>query len=208
MDTDELVGFQIEAGRRALSELNQDGFEVTAAFWVKTAEEGIWFLYVATPLVESHGLAQTYRMLQASLSRLQGIALSLSDVKLVGAQNPITTGVLNIIAKGPGLLGIRYVGKRLGIMTIEEAYLYPTHFYAPPGVRPMSRVEILNELVRLFNRAPGPLMPSRVNLRDGGSFAGIPFSFQTGNHGIVVQFLVHGEPTPRVLGVDEIASVE
>jgi hypothetical protein len=90
MDSYELVEHQIDSGHRLISRLVQDGFEITAALWMKTAEEGDWFLYIATPLVEQRGLAEAYRLLQASIQRLQGIPLSLSDVKLIGAENPIT----------------------------------------------------------------------------------------------------------------------
>ena len=102
MDSDELVDHQINAGARLITQLVRDGFEIKAAFWVKTAEQDIWFLYVATPLVEHKGLAATYRILQASILRLQDIPLSLFDVKLVGADNPITRDVVAILNRSSG----------------------------------------------------------------------------------------------------------
>jgi hypothetical protein len=63
MDSDELIDHQINAGARLITQLVRDGFEIKAAFWVKTAEQDIRFLYVATPLVEHKGLAATYRIL-------------------------------------------------------------------------------------------------------------------------------------------------
>src|SRR5258706_16364842 len=129
MDSNELVDFQVDAGQRLITQLVRDEFEVKAAFWVKTAEEGIWVLYVATPFVEQRGLAETYRLLQTSLQRLQGIPLSLSDIKLVGADNLITRDVLKILSRYPGRMATRYGGKQLGNMMIEGAYIYPDHLY-------------------------------------------------------------------------------
>ena len=41
MDSDELVDHQINAGARLITQLVRDGFEIKAAFWVKTAEQDI-----------------------------------------------------------------------------------------------------------------------------------------------------------------------
>ena len=99
MDTETLVEFQIDAGQRLLVQLLRDGFRVETSFWAKTVEEGIWFLYVASPIVEEKGLASAYRALQSSLQRLQGIPLSLSEIKLIGRDNPMTQDVLAILGQ-------------------------------------------------------------------------------------------------------------
>ena len=96
MDTETLVEFQIDAGQRLLVQLLRDGFRVKTSFWAKTAEEGIWFLYVASPIVEEKGLAGAYRDLQSSLQRLQGIPLSLSEIKLIGQSNPMTSSTVTV----------------------------------------------------------------------------------------------------------------
>ena len=102
MDTNALVEFQIDAGQRLIVQLLRDGFRIETAFWAKTEEEGIWFLYIASPIVEEKGLAGSYRVLQSSHQRLQGIPLSLSDIKLIGKDNPITRDVLAFLARSPG----------------------------------------------------------------------------------------------------------
>ncbi len=208
MDSEKLVDHQIDAGARLITQLVRDGFEIMAAFWVKTADEDIWVLYVATPLVEHKGLAATYRVLQASILRLQDLPLSLSDVKLVGAENPITRDVVAILNRSSGRLGKRYGGKVLGSMTIESAYIYPLHYYHAQDAVQIAREDVVRELILLMNRGPGILQPSRVTLKDGSSFEGIPFSIQMRSHrAMVVQFTDHAEPFPRVVDVDEIASV-
>jgi hypothetical protein len=208
MDSDELVvDFQVDAGRRIIAQLVRDAFDAKAVFWVKTAEEGIWFLYVATPLVEQKGLAEAYRVLQASMQKLPGIPLSLSDIKLVGADNPIAKDVLRILARYPGRVATRYGGKQLGSMTIDDAYIYPQPSNWQDSSS-MAKEDVLREIFRLMNRGPGILQPSRIMVRDGSSFEGIPFSIQMGSHrAIVVQFIDNTEPVPRVVDVDEIVSI-
>ncbi|SIO62656.1 hypothetical protein SAMN05444166_7111 [Singulisphaera sp. GP187] len=209
MDSNALVEFQIDAGQRLIRQLVQDEFEVRAAFWVKTTEEGLWFLYISTPLIEQRGLAEAYRGLQASLQRLQGIPLSLSDIKLIGGTNPITRDVLSILSRHPSRLALRYGGKQLGSMTIEEAYVYPEHFYEIGDRRQMTKEDVLRELVSLMNRGPGILHPSKIALRNGDTFQGLPFSIQLGsNQRSVIQFVADGEFAPRIVDVDDIASIE
>ena len=209
MDSNALVDHQIHAGRRLILQLSRDGFVVDAAFWVKTADEGIWFLFIASPVVEERGLAGAYRALQASIQHLQGIPMSLSDVKLVGRGNPITMDVLGVLKRHNGRLATRFEGKQLGGMTIEDAYIYPSDFLGVKAPGPMTQEELFLELFRLLSRAPGSQLPAKVTLQDGSTFDGTPFSIQSGIHqSPVVQFIAEGEQTPRILDIDDIASIQ
>ena len=152
MDTDSLVEFQIDAGQRLAVQLIRDGFVVDAALWVKTAEEGLWFLYVASPLVEEKGLAAVYRLLQSSHRRLQGTPLSLADIKLIGRNSPIAQDVLAVLAQVPGVMATRLGGKQLGGVAIDEAYVYAACLSTAHGSSPMTQEEDLRELFRLLNR--------------------------------------------------------
>ena len=209
MDTNALVEFQIDAGQRLIVQLTRDGFRVEAAFWVKTEEEGIWFLYIASPIVEETGLAGAYRVLQLSLQRLQGIPLSLSDIKLIGRDNPITRDVLATLARFHGAIATRLSGKQLGGVSVEEAYIYPAYLFSAQGAGPMTQDEVLGELFRLMNRGPGSVPASRITLKNGTTFTGVPFSIQSDSHRpMIIQFVAEGELAPRVLGIDEIASIQ
>ena len=57
MDQGTLVEEKIDDGRRFVERFAADGNPVQAAFWVKTAEEGIWFLYVTTDIFDRDGPA-------------------------------------------------------------------------------------------------------------------------------------------------------
>jgi len=78
VDQSTLVENQIDDGRRFVERFAADGNPVLAAFWVKTAEEGIWFLYVVTDIVDREGPASAYRAVQASLRQLGELWVSSS----------------------------------------------------------------------------------------------------------------------------------
>jgi hypothetical protein len=122
MDTATMVEEQLDEGQRFVDHLNQHGFDVVVALWVLTSEEGLWFLYIASEVVETDGLATAYRRAYAELSRSQVRWISRSDIKLIGSQNPIA---VDAVAHQHDRLQTVYRGRQLGGMIVEEARIYP-----------------------------------------------------------------------------------
>lgn len=209
MDSDPLADWHIDAGQRLIRRLVQDGFNVDAAFWSKTADDIFWILYIASPVVDGKGPAGAYSDLQASLQHLEGIPVSLSDIKLIGREDPITRDVTNLLTRHPGRLPIRYAGKRLGNIIIDDAYIYPITITETQTSGPMTQDQVLQELFRLMTRGPGSVAPSKITLKNGSTFTGAPFSIQSDRQRpVMIQFVADGELAPRVLGIDEIASIQ
>ncbi len=209
MDQSTLVDKQINDGRRFVERFAVDGNPVQAAFWVKTAEEGLWFLYVASEVVDLHGSAWAYRAVHASLRKLTDVDVVSSEVKVIGTSNPIAKDVIAIQEKHPGRLATWYGGKKLGSMSVDRVYLYPPHVYKVESRHAMSSEDIGHKVLRLMGRGPGILEPSFVVLKNGDSFRGVPFSIQFGTaNAVMVSFVADGEAAPRVLRLDEIASVD
>src|SRR4051794_18584757 len=119
MDQGPLVESQIDEGREIVEKLKAEGFDVTAAWWMKTAEEGQWFLYIASQQVDTQGIATAYRTLYSHLRPLRSVWVDRFDVKLVGRNNPIAIEVCDLLRRYPGPMPIRYGGKRLGNVSIE-----------------------------------------------------------------------------------------
>jgi hypothetical protein len=208
VDQGTLVENQIDDGRRFVERFAADGNSVQAAFWVKTSEEGLWFLYVATDLVDREGPATAYRAVHTSLGKLSDSWVTSSEIKIISPSNPIAKDVLAVMSRHHGRLATKFGGKKLGSMAIDQAYVYPAHFYTFVDPNPMTTEDISREVVRLMNRGPGILQPSRVTLKDGNSFNGVPFSIQFGSQNtLVVQFVADGEAAPRVYRIDEIAAI-
>lgn len=208
MDQSTLVGDQISDGRRFVERFAADGNPVQAAFWVKTDEDGLWFLYVATDLVEREGPAAAYRAVNDSLQKLGECYVVGSEIKVIGPNNPIAKDVLAITARHPGRLATRYGGRVLGSMSVEQVYIYPPRTFTFSEVNPMTTEDISRELLRLMNRGPGILQSSRIGLNDGTTFSGVPFSLELGpQNAMVVRFVADGEAAPRVVRLDDIASI-
>jgi hypothetical protein len=170
--TELLVENRIDDGQRLLIELVRDGFDVSAAAWLKTSEEGLWFLYIGSKSVDAGKLANAYRTVYACLRRIPDSWIDMSAVKLVHDTNPIARDVVAIRDRYPGgRIPTRYGGERIGNIAIEEAYLYPR---ITPG---LTRDEIVQAVTGLLNRT-GLVRPSTVTLRDGTVIRGIPFGIE------------------------------
>jgi hypothetical protein len=134
MDTDTLVDKQIIDGEKLIQQLSQDGFAVTAAFWLKVGEDGRWRFYIVSPVVETEGLAQAYRQLHPLIRRMpQPFWIDPLEVKLIGPTNSIAQDVLAAHNRTPGpkACPIRYGGNKLGNVSVEGAYLYALPAGAP-----------------------------------------------------------------------------
>lgn len=200
MDHELLVDEQIEDGKSLIAGLVQDGFDVTVAFWARTSEEGLWFLYIGSASVRAMGLADAYRFVYGALRRLPDARIALSGIKLVDADNPIARSAIEARDRFPARLPIRYNGKKLGNMAIEEAYIYP-HSGG------MTRAEVLQTITGLMNRT-SILVPSLVKLRDGTQFQAVPVGIQ-GNTPGAIQVVFHDleASTNRSVPVDDVVGI-
>lgn len=134
MDTNTLVNELVEDGKKIVEQLPRDGFEVTAAFWLKAAEDGEWYFYIASPVAEAERLSDAYRKLYSIIRRMpEPHWIDPLEVKLIGSSNPIAKDVLDIHKRFGGLnvCPIRWGGKELGNVRVEEALVYPLPATAP-----------------------------------------------------------------------------
>jgi hypothetical protein len=126
MDQALLVEQQIDDGQEFIDLLLGDGFEVSAAAWVKASEEDRWVLYLVSKEVDERGLSAAYRAIHPVFSKLHASWVSLADLKLVGPTNPVAADIMEINRKYPGRSPTRTRRPWLGKMSIDEAYVYPT----------------------------------------------------------------------------------
>jgi hypothetical protein len=88
MLTKVLVKELIADGRNLLLALQQNGFPVDFAFWVKLPDSEWHRLVIASPLAEKYGQIVAYKQLQTILRNLPMLQLDLSDVSVLG---PLTS---------------------------------------------------------------------------------------------------------------------
>ncbi|MBY0232823.1 MAG: hypothetical protein K2W96_26370 [Gemmataceae bacterium] len=125
MDQDTLVGALVEDGCRLAARLVEEGVDVAAACWVRSAEDHRWTLYISTSLIDKKGPLAAYREVQRVLHSLGETGLSVSDIVLIGERHPITIDVLSILRRTNGLSPARSTRPLLGGAPIEEVYVYP-----------------------------------------------------------------------------------
>jgi hypothetical protein len=127
MDQGTLVSMQIEDGQRLLARLVEGGVPVTAAAWVKEEESGMWYLYLATPLVgEDTGTLPAYRRVNAVIRALpEPLGVGPFEIKVVAPSSPIGKALRDLQRRAHGSSPYYYRGTRLGDLSIEGAYVYP-----------------------------------------------------------------------------------
>jgi hypothetical protein len=118
-----LVDSQIESGKELIQALAADGFGVTVAFWAQESEDGLWFLYIASPVVDDRGLAESYRIVQRKIRSMPNLWLDSFDVKLIGDSEPIARDALKFRGNYRGATQIG--SRQLGDIAIDRAYIYP-----------------------------------------------------------------------------------
>jgi hypothetical protein len=203
VDQSTLVEVPIDEGRRFLARFAADGNPVQAAFWAKTAEEGLWFLYVVSALYDSVGPAAAYRAVHASFQKLGKSSISTSEIKVIGPSNPIAKDVLAFMSRYPG----RYMSgsATFGSTDLEQVFIYPAHAFTFTQANPMNPEEIGQELIRLM-RSPTPKW-SQVTLTDGSFFRGVPSSVERGpDNATMVRFCV--DEAVRPIALERIASIK
>lgn len=125
MDQSTLVANQIADGQRLIDELIASGIDVTAAGWVKASEDSQWFFYIASPLVNVVRLADAYRQVYGVMRTMSELWIETAQVKLIAHDNPIANDLMTVRDQYSGTIPVRYQGPRLGLVSIEEAFIYP-----------------------------------------------------------------------------------
>jgi hypothetical protein len=170
MEQELLVENRFEDAEKLLSQLVRSGFDVTVAFWVLTSDENSWVLYIASNAVDPGKVGLAYGALYAAMSQIPHLSVSLSEVQLVQPSEPIARDAIALRDRNQARLPVRYRGKRLGNLAIEEAYIYPK-------TGPMTREEVRQTVMALLSRS-GPAQPSKFTLTDGTTKEAIPIGLQ------------------------------
>lgn len=131
MDQETLVKDQVEDGKKIINQLIHDGFDVSAAAWIRRNEPAKWYLYVVSKIVDQGGQLAAYQALNESIQELPDLWIDPFRIRLIATTDPIAVDLLKHLQEYPK--GRRYWGPRLGNASIDEAYIYPANHVA---VRP------------------------------------------------------------------------
>ncbi|MBI1903162.1 MAG: hypothetical protein HYS13_18840 [Planctomycetia bacterium] len=137
MDQDTVVTEQTESGKQLIAALNAEGFEVRVAFWAKPTDEGKWFLYLASPIVDAEGPAAAYRRVHRVLKKTPGLWIDPLEVRVVGLNDSLAEAVLEktrptvpaspyAVQNATPFRGMTNLGEAtLGGISIDGARIYP-----------------------------------------------------------------------------------
>ncbi|HUG94399.1 MAG TPA: hypothetical protein VML55_26445, partial [Planctomycetaceae bacterium] len=125
MDSGLLVENKIEDGQRSIRQLVDDQFPVAVAFWVKTSEEGLWYLYIASAAVDTQKANEAYRIVYGALDKIPGCSILPYEIRLLNSADPIAGDAIALRDRYPIRKPTRYHGQRLGSLMAEEVFFYP-----------------------------------------------------------------------------------
>lgn len=165
MDRNTLVKRRVVDGRRLLGRLLENGVPVSMACWAKTGDDWYWYMHIASDLVDRKGKLEAYREVLAALRTIEGTCISSSDLKLIGADDPMTREVLGMLATAPAGAPIRLRDERLSSVGTGDFYIYPRvslEDINPPGQPYGARVRLMED---------GAVLVSQTVRRDDGAGA-------------------------------------
>jgi hypothetical protein len=133
MDQTPLVAEEIADGKRFLDRLAEEGFPVTVAGWLRESDNGRWYLYIASPVVDHQGIRNAYGRINDLLHQMpQPFLVSHFGIRAVGTYRPIVAAMLDLQRRNPGRSFFHIGGSFLGDREIDDAYLYPPVAVAQP----------------------------------------------------------------------------
>jgi hypothetical protein len=116
---------QIEAGARLVNEFDSYA-PVRAAFWLKDADQGRWYLYLASEKIDDSNFDLAYGEVIRLTSKSPTPWLDPMQVKVISAESRLAKDVLAVLTHYPAGTPVRYGGALLGGVYVADAYLYPT----------------------------------------------------------------------------------
>jgi hypothetical protein len=125
MDPVPLVEYKIDAGRRLLDRLAEQGVVVRAACWVKPFDRDRWSLYLATPSVQKGDKLPAYRQVTEALRSLGDEWVTSTDVVVVGEEHALVQAARDLLRRFPHNTPIQSPRALLGDIPAEEVYVYP-----------------------------------------------------------------------------------
>jgi len=119
------VGEHIDEGQALIERLVQEDFDVSVAFWAKATDEGLWQLFIASSSLSTTSTSAAYHKAYLALDAIGADSFSRSDLNLLTVESAVAQAAMELRAKTARKLPIRFHGKRLGTLSVNEVYIYP-----------------------------------------------------------------------------------
>ena len=127
MDQGTLVNPQIKAGEWLIGELAKH-YPVKVAYWLKSEEDGDWYLYVASDKINDTNFDIAYGEVSRITSMSRNPWLNPFRVKVVGIDDSVARAIAEFAKNYPGETPMLINGGILGDVWIDGAIVYPPPF--------------------------------------------------------------------------------
>jgi hypothetical protein len=124
MDQATLVANQIDDVPRLIDRIKEDNIDVKAVYWLYTSESDLWYLYIATDLVDQIGITEAYKKVLKAMKQLPNLRIERFRLKLVSPADKVASAIVGFarMRRGPSPTEIQ--SSTLGGMHIEHAFVY------------------------------------------------------------------------------------
>lgn len=99
---------------------------VKSAFWLKSADDEQWYLYIASDRLDDRTYDLAYGEVLRLAGEMQSPYLDPFQVNLIRADDPLALSALAISGRYPGRMATRLRGGEFGGVIAEGVYLYPS----------------------------------------------------------------------------------
>ncbi len=124
MDKAPLVMDEIDAGEDFLKRLHQYR-AVLAACWLRNAEDGERYLYVALDGLTERNTDLAYGEVLRIAGEMKDRYIDPFRVRLIGTTDPVARGVLEVYRRFPGRVPPRLDVTAFGGVPVGDLYVYP-----------------------------------------------------------------------------------
>ena len=128
MDPTSLVEIQKVSGKRLVERLLEEGVDITAAAWLKESEEGSWYLYIATSLVEvpRGAMRDAFRAIHSVIRKTPELSwIRAGVIKVINPHDPIAEAIYDFHRRYSWPTPTDFGGGNFGGLMIDGAYIYP-----------------------------------------------------------------------------------
>lgn len=121
-----LVKEDFDDGRNLLKDLDDNGFPVTAAFWLYLEDSEVWRYMLASPIVDKEGPSDAYEKIQSIITKISPkISITLMNVSVISVKDDLVKLLKSAVSTPPdAIAGIRFTRNRINNVFIEDAYIY------------------------------------------------------------------------------------
>lgn len=124
MDKAALVSAEVEKGRKIVSILDHSGYKINVALWAYFTDYEDPRLVLASPILDSNGPLNSYRVTLDALHREKIPSLASPPLLILRMNDPFIKDLRTYFAHTASVEGMRLGGQSFGGRYISDAYIY------------------------------------------------------------------------------------